>query len=336
MRCFLYAILAFTLVACSAAPYKPFKVNGVSFVASRQPVDSSHIAPILKINANAASVMPFGFIRDKSHPEILFNTDRQWFGETKDGAKQYIQELHNRGISVMLKPQIWIRRGEFTGNLVMTSEDDWTVLEESYSQFILSFAEVAKETEVDIFCIGTELELFVKHRPAYWNQLIQDIKKIYKGKLTYAANWDEFWRTPFWNDLDYVGIDAYFPVSDKKTPTVEDCIKGWERHKEGLKSFSNTLKKPILFTEYGYRSVDYAGKQPWQSDRSMTSVNHEAQENTTKALFETFWHEEWFAGGYIWKWFINHERSGGLEDNRFTPQNKPVERVIQSYYSTAR
>jgi hypothetical protein len=191
---------------------------------------------------------------------------------------------------------------------------------------------LAAEVNAEVFCIGTELEEFIKNRPNYWHNLIKEIKTIYNGKLTYAANWDEFWSTPFWSELDYVGIDAYFPVSEMQTPTVEDCIKGWEKHKQGLKTFSEKLARPILFTEYGYRSVDYTAKEPWRFDRSMTSINLVAQNNAIQALFDAVWDEDWFAGGYLWKWFIDHEKVGGVENNQFTPQNKPVQNTIQTFY----
>ncbi len=64
----------------------------------------------------------------------------------------------------------------------------------------------------------------------------------------------------------------------------------------------------------------------------MTSVNLEAQSNATEALFQSVWNEPWFAGGYIWKWFVNHEEVGGLKNNQFTPQNKPVQDVLEVYY----
>ena len=35
--------------------------------------------------ANYAAVMPFGFIRSLDDPNIIFNTERQWYGETKAG-----------------------------------------------------------------------------------------------------------------------------------------------------------------------------------------------------------------------------------------------------------
>ncbi|WP_299110818.1 glycoside hydrolase [uncultured Winogradskyella sp.] len=310
------------------------KINGVSFVAAPDKVNQSHIEPVVKVNANYAAVMPFGFVKNLEHPDIIHNTERQWFGETRAGAKQYIEELRKKSIKIMIKPQIWVWRGEFTGLIKMKTEEDWKTLEDSYTRFIIEYTELAEEVNAEILCIGTELELFVKHRPEYWSGLIKEIKTIYKGKLTYAANWDEFKRTPFWNQLDYIGVDAYFPVSEEQTPTYQKCIEGWKAHKLAIKSLSDKHNKPALFTEYGYRSVDYAGKEPWVSDHTMTNVNLEAQVNTTKALYETFWKEEWFAGGFIWKWFIKYDEVGGKDNPMFTPQNKPVEEIIRTYYKS--
>lgn len=308
------------------------KINGISFVAAGTPVTDVHVNPVVAINTNYAAVMPFGFIKNLDNPNIIHNTDRQWFGETRAGVKQYAESLQAKGIKIMIKPQIWVWNGKFTGLIEMKTEADWKKLETSYSSFILEYATLAEEINIDIVCIGTELELFIKNRPQYWSQLIKDIRKIYKGKLTYAANWDEFNYTPFWKQLDYIGVDAYFPVSDSKTPTIKDCLKGWEKHKMAIKTISETNNKPILFTEFGYRSVDFTGKKPWSFDRSMNVVNFEAQNNATKALFKTFWQEDWFAGGFLWKWFIEHDKAGGENDSQFTPQNKPVEIIIKEFY----
>lgn len=308
------------------------KINGVSFVASREEVTQKSVDAVKNIHANYVAIMPFGFVREPSHPEIVFNTDRQWFGETKEGARQYIELLHQNNIKVMLKPQIWLWRGEFTGTLKMLTEDEWVALEKSYDKFILTYVELAQETKTPLFCIGTELEQFVKNRPAYWNRLIAKIRKIYDGKLTYAANWDEYPRVPFWDQLDYIGIDAYFPLSEEMTPTLPQLSEGWQKHKTEMVQTAKANNKPILFTEYGYRSTDYTARKPWLVERDETPVNMMAQSNATKALFEEFWIETWFVGGFNWKWFIHHDQAGGPEDNRFTPQNKPVEEIIRAHY----
>lgn len=322
----------FAILKCSCSGQSS-KINGVSFVASKDRVTEENIRPIVNVNANFAALMPFGFLQELSNPEIQFNTERQWFGERKDGIKQYTEELRKNDIKIMLKPQIWVRNGEFTGFIEMTKEEDWQTLENSYSSFILQYARIAQELNVEIFCIGTELVAFIDARPTYWKQLIKEIKKVYKGKLTYAANWNEYNHTPFWNDLDFIGIDAYFPVDDGLSPTLKTSKIGWQKHKENIKKYSGHHDKPILFTEFGYRSIDFAGRTPWAVDRVDKQVNLEAQSILMQALFEEFWSEDWFAGGFVWKWFPDYENAGGIENNRFTPQNKPAEKIIKTYYS---
>ena len=333
MKRFVISFFCFFLIGCSATIPEKQSINGVSFVASDEAINQNHIDPVVKVHANYASVMPFGFIRNLDSPEVIFNTDRQWYGETTEGTKQYIEELQKNNIKIMVKPQLWVWKGEFTGYIEMKNEADWKIFEESYSKFILDYAKVAHDMNVEILCIGTELGTFIENRPEYWAQLIDNLKKVYKGKLTYASNWDEFKRTPFWSELDYIGLDAYFPVSDMQTPTTEDCKKGWQKHKALIKSYSEQYNKPILFTEFGYRSMDFTGKEPWQSDYKIKSLNLQGQTNATQALFEEFWQEDWFAGGFIWKWFHKHDKVGGNNDNQFTPQNKPVENILKAQYS---
>ena len=37
------------------------KINGVSFVGSRDKISQANVAPVVKVNANYAAIMPFGF-----------------------------------------------------------------------------------------------------------------------------------------------------------------------------------------------------------------------------------------------------------------------------------
>lgn len=314
------------------APCLAQKINGVSFVASGDSISHIHTQPVKKLNANYAALMPFGFIRELSSPEIRFNVKRQWFGEREEGIKQYARELRKKGIRIMLKPQIWVWHGQYTGHITMNSEANWKKLEDTYSDFILTYAKTAQDIKIPIFCIGTELEKFIQNRPKYWRELIKKIRKVYSGKLTYAANWDEFKRVPFWDQLDYIGVDAYFPLSQEKTPSIADFEKGWTIHKNEIERIQGQFKKPVLFTEFGYRSVHFTGKEPWDSKRVQASVDLEAQKNGLQAIYNQFWKEPWFAGGFVWKWFHRHDRVGGVNNNRFTPQNKPAEKLITQLY----
>ncbi len=326
-------VILLIILFCSSCRGQVSKMNGVSFVASPQEINENHITPVVAINANWAAVMPFGFIKNLEEPSVRFNITRQWWGERADGAKRTIELLNQKGIQVMLKPQIWVWRGEFTGDIAMNSEEDWNTFEDSYEAFILLYAQVAEEMKAPLLCIGTELHTFVQKRPAFWEQLIAKVRTVYSGKLTYAENWDQFANVPFWEQLDYVGIDAYFPVSESKTPTIEELRKGWQPHKKNISQLQSKVDRAVLFTEYGYRSVHYTGREPWHANRIEGDVNLQAQNNALTALYQEFWNESWFAGGFLWKWYHNHEQSGGNENNRFTIQNKPAEEIIKKCYA---
>lgn len=308
------------------------KINGVSFVAARDSITKQHISPVINVNSNFVALMPYGFVRELSSPTIIHNTERQWFGETENGLLQYAKEFKKAKIGIMVKPHIWIWKGEFTGNMKMSSEENWQKLEKSYTSFILTYAKAAEKIGAAVFCIGTELEQFVLNRPQFWKKLIANIKEVYKGKLTYAANWDEFKRVTFWGELDYIGIDAYFPLSDKEKPTVIDLEKGWQKHKTEIIRLQQKYQKKIIFTEFGYRSVNYTAKEPWNSGRIEGNINLQAQSNGLQAIYNQFWDEEWFAGGFVWKWFHKHEKVGGDSNNRFTPQNKPAQKLLKELY----
>ena len=325
----LFLLLILIQISCNS---QQKKINGISFVASRDTISSKHITPVIKAQGNYVALMPFGFIKELSSPKIIHNTNRQWFGETQKGLLQYAKSFQKEQVKIMVKPQIWVWRGEYTGFIEMDSEEKWQILENTYSEFILTYAKAAEDLKADILCIGTELERFVLKRPKYWKELISNIREVYKGKLTYAANWDEFKRVSFWKDIDYIGIDAYFPLSDKKTPSIKELEFGWKLHKEEISKVQKQFNKPILFTEFGYRSVDFTGKEPWKYDRDLGNVNLQAQVNGLQAIHNQFWKEEWFAGGFLWKWFDKHEKVGGEKNHMYTVQNKPAEELLKKLY----
>lgn len=330
--CFLTLFFIFSSCEAQVATEK---INGVSLVASRNQITAEDIKPVLEVNANAVAVMPFAFLESLDSPGLKFNLERQWYGERVEGTREAIALLHKDSLMVMLKPQIWIRRGEFTGNIKMKSEADWQLFEKNYKDYILLFAKLAEEEEVKIFSLGTELHNFVEERPDFWNELISEIRKVYSGKLTYAENWDKIEEVPFWQQLDYVGVDAYFPLNKNKSPSLDELRKNWEPHKTALKKLSRAQGAPILFTEYGYRNIDFSTKEPWDAGRENKIRNDKLQADALEALYLEIWDEPWFAGGFLWKWHHEHSKSGGEEDSQFTPQNKPAENVVRTYYENS-
>ena len=95
---------------------------------------------------------------------------------------------------------------------------------------------------------------------------------------------------------------------------------------------ASKYNKKILFTEFGYQSKDFATLEPWDHSKKRV-VNMKGQENALSAIFNQFWKEDWFAGGFLWKWYDNHEESGGINDDDYTVQNKTSEKIVKKQFS---
>ncbi|MCT4664898.1 MAG: glycoside hydrolase TIM-barrel-like domain-containing protein [Flavobacteriales bacterium] len=339
MRLFLIFMLMSLCTACSKdtllvednSSFHP-RYNGVSWVASDNVINGNHLKPLVELRSNSAALIPFSFMYALDNPEIIYDSKNQWWGETTEGIKTTAKLFKEKGMTRMLKPQIWVLGGKFVGHIEMKSEANWKKLEENYSKYILHYAKIAQEEDIELFSIGTEMKSFAKQRPEYWHDLIIEIKKIYKGKLTYAANWDEYESVSFWKELDFIGIDAYFPLSDKKNIEVSEVVEAWKPIKKKIQKVSEMYDKPIIFTEFGYRNVEFTCREPWSSDNSLQR-NNENQSKALEAFFLSFWQEEWVAGGFLWKWFDFDDQINPEIDLTYTVQNKPAEATVRKYYS---
>jgi len=311
------------------------KINGVSFVSPAVPIaDSLYAMPKNKIHANWLAFMPYAFIDDSSS-EILYNQKWQWWGESKEGILIMIDQAQRENYKLMLKPHLWVSHGKFTGDLDFKTDSSWRLFESSYRNYLLEYARLAEKKKLDLFCIGfcigTELRNFIAKRPDFWMGLITEVKQIYHGKLCYAANWDNYQNVPFWKHLDFVGIDAYFPLSRSLKTNKRELQHRTDSLIKVLKSFSDSLNKPIIFTEYGFTSSPSSTLKPWEHKPS-SQVNIKLQKLAYQVFLSSFWNQEFIAGGFLWKWFPNHHKVGGKRHAGFSPQNKAAEKVILKIY----
>lgn len=243
---------------------------------------------------------------------------------------------HKLGLTVMLKPHIdLIDKNDGTywrADIGFNSAEDWEKWFKEYKSMILHYAKLAAKMKAEIFCVGTELS-FTTQKTEEWIGIIDEVREVFPGKLVYAANWDEFKNIKFWDKLDFVGIDAYFPLSYTPNPEIEDLKKGWEKWKLEIQDWHSTVNKPIIFTELGYASTPNAPYSPWEGGMQ-GNADVEIQAKCYEAFFQTIWEEPWFAGVYWWKWNPS-VRSGGKYNRRFTPQNKPAEKILEAHYRGA-
>jgi Glycoside Hydrolase Family 113 len=311
---------------------------GVSWVAGRTPVTAADFDPLVRDGVDWIVQTPFGWQSAVDVPHVALVTGHGGFwGERDEGLESTTRLARERGIRTLLKPQIWVRGGEaaWSGEIAMRSSEDWDLWFSEYRAFLLHYARLAERIGASALCVGTELRQTALARPDAWRALIAEVRRSFSGRLTYAANWDrEFEEIPFWNQLDFIGIQAYFPLADHDSPSLDELRHGWERHLPAIEAAQRRWGKPVLFTEVGYRSAPDGATRPWlwpqRSPAAAAPVDLRLQADAYQAFFETFWQRSWFAGAYVWKWYPG--RAGG-SDADFTPQGKPAETVLREWYA---
>ena len=311
------------------------KIRGMH-VFGRRP-DSNEFAVLTRHHVEWVVFVPYANQPHYRDPQLRFQLGKNGTLSRRDSLMvEQIAVARKQGLRFMLKPHIWLTEkpgGKWRSDIVFEEEAEWEQWGAQYRAFILHYARLAAENGVEAFCVGTELHQTVVHRPAFWIQLIKEIRNTYSGLLVYAANWDKDWQTyPFWEQLDYVGIQAYFPLAPNRNPTPAQLVSAWQPHIQQLSHSAQQLNKPLLFTEIGYKSTPGGARRPWEwggpLQQGMGKVSTRTQYHAYQAFFEACWDEEWFAGACFWKWNLNHSLSGGNQNRDFTPQRKAAQGAL--------
>ena len=246
-----------------------------------------------------------------------------------------IAQAHSLGLKVMLKPHMSLEndpdhwKGEIGEGF---TEIEWNIWFAEYQDFIYHYANLAQTHGIDQFCIGTELSA-TQDREANWRAVISGIRGYYSGSLTYAANFGEEASINWWDAVDYIGVDAYYALTDKNDPTVEEMKAAWQPHLTTLATLASTWGKSIILTEVGFRSIDGANQQPWDW-HTVGIVDLQEQADAYQATFESVYNQPWLAGLYWWSWETDLFQ-GGPCDNNYTPYDKPAEDILRSWYGAA-
>lgn len=319
------------------------KQKGMHFFG-RRGLDDQHLEELKRNHIEWLTVVPYGWQADYDSDQVgRRGIDyKAWTPRDSSFARQ-ISWIKQNGFRVMMKPHIWMgdnASGKWRSDIdPQGGATGWQKWAESYRAFIMHYALMSEQLGVEMFCIGTELHRPAKTHPEFWKSLIADVREVFTGKITYAANWyKEIDDVAFWEDLDFIGVQAYYPLCKQTNPPLKDLLKGWKPYLNQLEKLHKRYGKPILFTEIGYKSTPDAAIEPWEwVDRIQPQhrvISLETQANCYEAFFRTFWHQKWFAGAHFWQWRSGHRQRDRMRDDfDFTPQNKPAEQTLSKWFS---
>ncbi|MBM3323241.1 hypothetical protein FJY69_07175, partial [candidate division WOR-3 bacterium] len=215
----------------------------------------------------------------------------------------------------------------------------------SYSSFIRHFAELAQEETCAMFCAGAELDKSADEswERDLWMAIIGYVKSKFLGPVTYAADWRTYRSIPFWDAVDVIGINAYFPPwvpghhHPPDEPDVKNLSQEWKlNYIPEIEAFRDSLNlpdsvKPVIFTEIGYRSITGCATGPWD-DTTLGSYDETEQRNCYIAGMHSFLGKPWFAGWFWHEWTTDHNQ-GGTGDLSYSPKDKPAQEVLRRWFA---
>ncbi len=276
----LCAIFCAFLPAAWSAPQKGMTLYAGWWVTNYSGADAAgQIPKIQALGADSIAVIPQWFQATKSSTVIYQDAQKS---PSDDGIRSIIGKAKAAGLKVFLKPHCAVLDGTWGGAIAPSNLAAWQA---SYRSFILRFAQMAAETRCDLFAVGVEYQSIDQYDAA-WRALVRDVRTVYSGPVVYCANWGyppngDVFRVSWWDAVDYIGVDAYWPQIDASVVSNLDALAA----KWG---------KPVILTEIGYSKP--------AADKA--------------ALFEGAWKllAAWprFAGWYPWAFYIS---DGGVDPN---------------------
>ena len=278
------------------------------------------------------SLTPFGFMRSLVDGEVHSIGDLR-AGETDARMHQEIRQAKALGLKVMLKPHIWVVRGQWRGEIELPDAAAWKRWFDSYQRWILHYADMAESEDVDILVIGVELRSTERSHERRWRSLASEVRRRFKGALTYGANWDDAAALPWWDAVDYIGVQFYPPVATTETASQREIGALVAARLDGIEAIARRFDKPVLLTEVGYRAASDALIHPheWPERNPGAHFDPRVQANGYQTLVEAVRTRPWVRGIYWWKWFTDpnttEEGSTG-----FSPRGKLAEAMLRAAY----
>jgi hypothetical protein len=247
----------------------------------------------------------------------------QYHANTESNDERLIRAIRTAqglGMQVLLKPHVYDGGEGFAGNICIEDPAERAIWMQSYSKLIRHYARIAQDEGVALFSVGNELGCLTKHE-ADWRKLITDVRHVYSGPLTYAANWgEEFETLRFWDALDFVGLNNYYPLTQSPGQGLPEMLAQGRVLAEKIETIQRRWQRPVLFTEVGYPSVKGGTFRPWAPPNRQPDAAEQAA--GYEAILRTFAGKPWLRGIFWWAWY----------DGDFSPAGKPAEQTLRTWY----
>ncbi|MEC7518891.1 MAG: hypothetical protein VYE22_03445 [Myxococcota bacterium] len=299
---------------------------------------TEHTAALLDFLArrgtNWVSITPFGRIWSLQSTDIAMDFEAP-YEDNRAAVREVVRQAHARGIRVLIIPHLWVETTGWRGEIDPGSPEGWADYQESYRRFVTAWAEDAAAAGADAFSIGVECKSWSGRFGGFWTSLIADVRARFDGILTYSANWDEAEDVLFWDQLDLIGINAFYPLADHDGASFEAYVEGAMRARDAVADLAGVLDMPVLFVEVGYTTRANAAVQPWlwPDDMEEVVIDEREQARALLASFRAFLPEPWFVGFFVWRYYADLDDVSQEAIWGFSPHGKRAEALLERVFA---
>jgi hypothetical protein len=180
------------------------------------------------------------------------------------GIINVTQTAHAMGLRVALfafvldvegVPDGWSANLDYGNN-----QEKWNAYFDTYTGKLLPYATLAEKNQIDLLIIGGE-QTGTQKQEAHWRSMIEKVRAIYHGPITYEAWCDKSGSVKWWDAVDYIGINFYcFPLSHSNQPSDEEVRQNYLKFLKLVKEQTAGWNKQVIFTEIGYGATAWADR----------------------------------------------------------------------------
>jgi hypothetical protein len=284
--------------------------------------DMVHTLGILHdLGVNWVSIHPYGGLADDGtvgHSRIdrLYD-DPSWL-------QRAIREAHAKGLKIAITPHLayWRTRFSYRSEICFDDDASWRRFFETYQEFIVKVADLSEDA--DALVVGSELDGTIQH-DAEWRKVIAAVRGTFHGPITYASGWDAYTRVKFWDALDVVCVDGYFPLVDHDgMPTDAELQRGWARVASELDAFGKRTGRHVVLGELGYNRSMQAAVRPWDYREDDDPRAEQLQTRCLDTALHAIAKSDTVVGAFLWKWLPGED-----PDDNFLASTPAMQKVIE-------
>ena len=337
----LLLLLSAATAQADSPSFSPVGIRGMTIgpiESSQQPergygtdASAAVLDELVRNGINTISITPFGRLWSLSSTEIQLDFEAP-YEDNRRAVAEIVQQAHARGLRVILIPHLWVETGGWRGEVDPQSIAGWKAYRESYRRFLLAWAKDAADFGVDALSIGVECVSWSGRYGAYWTDLIDRVRALFPGPLTYSANWDEVDNVLFWDQLDWIGVNAFYPLAAADNAPYTSYVEGATRAVRGLATLSELHDKPVMLMEIGYTTRENAAVQPWLWPDHMQDVRVDEweQARALSALMTAVAMEPKLLGFLVWRYYAHLDDVSQEAPWGFSTYGKLADHVLQA------